>query len=67
MRLPNLLKRRKVQDDSTEHELKVQIDRKGRLYINLDDLAQSSEFWRQVELAAKIRTESDREQSKSND
>ena len=54
MRILKFLKFSKEKDDLKEGKVKVRIDRKGRLYVDTEDLAASPEFWRQVELAAKI-------------
>lgn len=44
-------------DDSTtteDGEPKVHIDRQGRLYVDINELAESPSFRRQIEIAAKI-------------
>ena len=45
------------QNESTtikESEPEVRIDRKGRLYVDIDELASSPSFWRQIQTAASI-------------
>ena len=42
------------ESSADEKEAKVRIDRKGRLYVDIDELAASPSFRRQIEVAAKI-------------
>lgn len=59
MRLRKNLKGESNKRDTREYKEKVQIDNKGRLYIDIKDLAQSPVFRQQLANAAKIRVQSE--------